>query len=385
MPLFKKTGKNYMPRPMGHIRILMSSRVLLDLEEADTIFREQGKQAYTDYLRCNGEYAADKDPDLGCRRLGKGPLFDVAVALFKLNALSKDPIVEIGLSCKDEIASARAIFRNLAVTDLGPALEWDTATAGRPVSAEIHKAFKTDLFLTRSASDAQIAIDLGIAAAVINFPPVGTYDYNPEGPVRIIVDGDAVAFGDSAELGFRNDVDTIPNYNDAVTTYKEREHQDVDKAIEPGPFTAVLAKIAELNDRFEPGNQPFEIGLLTARGGRASGRALTALETYGIKFNYPSGFMGGADKGEWLEAHRPHLFLDDQKTHLDRGMHFCPTGLVPYKKDGLMQDYLLKKSKPATDFTEAAKCEGKGCDKADCGEVHKKLKVADKSGGPAPK
>lgn len=337
-----------MPRPLGQLRIMMSSRVLLDLEEADIVFRDKGPQAYTDYLRCEGEYAGQGDAALGgFRRLGKGPMFDVALALNRLNVMSPDknsPIVEIGLSCKDENDSADAIFRNLAQSILGEALEWEVATNGHPVDAKIHKAFKTDLFLTRSASDAQLAVDLGIAAAVINFPPVGTYDFESAGPVRIIVDGDAVAFGDSAEVGFRKDVASHPKdkYGDAVSQYKHREHDEVDKTIEPGPFTIVLAKISLLNSLFPPKEAPFEIGLLTARGGLSTARAVATLKAHGVKFNYPSGFMGGGDKGEWLEAHRPHLFLDDQATHLDRGKHFCPTGLVPYKAGGAMHQYQLE-------------------------------------------
>ena len=341
-----------MPRPMGQLKILFSSRVLFDLERADQIFQQKGIQAYTDFLRCEGDCDGEGDPALGgFRRLGKGPMFDFAVALSKLNSKSPDPkkpIIELGLSCKDEIESARPIFRNLAATVLASAFEWETPTAGHPIDERIHKSFKTDLFLTRSAADAQTAIDLDIAAAVINFPPHGTYDYEQEGPVRIIVDGDAVAFGDSAEVGFRNDVSThTTDYSKAVTTYKNREHDQCDQPIEVGPFTVVLAKIAELNSQFPKGQQPFEIGLLTARGAKAADRALTTLEEYGVKFNYPSGFMGGSDKGEWLEAHRPHLFLDDQTTHLDRAKAFCPTGLVPYKSGGPMHTLLQEQAKKA--------------------------------------
>ena len=348
-----------MPRPLGQLRIMMSSRVLLDLEEADMVYKEKGAQGYTDYMRCEGEFKGQGDPALGgFRRLGKGPMFDVALALSKLNVMSLDknnPLVELGLSCKDENDSAEAIMMNLAMSDIGEFLEWETATSGHAIGKEIHQAFKTDLFLTRSPGDAQTAIDLGIAAAVINFPPNGTYDFNAGGPVRIIVDGDAVAFGDSAEVGYRRDVAAHKDdYGQAVQLYKDREHAEVNKMIEAGPFTVVLAKISAINKLFPQGQAPFEIGLLTARGARATCRALSSLRAHGVHFNYPSGFMGGSDKGDWLEAHKPHLFLDDQETHLKRGMFFCPTGLVPYKTGGAMHQYQQELKNASQVFDAAA-------------------------------
>jgi 5'-nucleotidase len=327
-----------MARPMGLLRIMFSSRVLLDLEEADTIFREKGKQAYTDYLRCRGEYQKDYDPEVGGRRLKKGPLFDVAMALQKLNQSSKESLVELGLSCKDETGSALPIFRNLDVAGLGLPIEYRVATAGKKLTKEFHEAFSTDLLLTRSAEDAQTAVDLGIAAAVINFPPEGTYDYdqNSNGPVRLFVDGDAVAFGSGAEVRYRTE---------GLDAYRRLENQDFDQPLDPGPFTAVLAKISQLNERFADGQKPFEIALLTARGSLAAARAITITESLGLKFNGGMFFMGGASKHEVLKAQRPHLFLDDQMTHLKEGAKYCPTGLVAYASGSPMDIYLREQKK----------------------------------------
>lgn len=328
-----------MPRPMGHLRILLSSRVVLDLEEADAVFKEKGKQAYTDYLRCRGDYAKDFDPEIGGRRLKKGPLFDIALALHKLNEVAKEQIVELGLTCKDEIDSALPIFRNLDVAGLGLPMEYRVASAGKKLGREVHEAFSTDLFLTRNTDDAQTAIDLGIAAAVINFPPEGTYDYDQDsGPVRLFVDGDAVAFGSAAELRYRTE---------GLDNYRRLENEDFDKPLDPGPFTSVLAKISVLNERFPDGQKPFEIALLTARGSLASARAVTISETLGLKFNGGMFFMGGASKHEVLKAHRPHLFLDDQMVHLTEGSKYCPTGLVAYATGSPMHEYLLQQKRAA--------------------------------------
>ena len=63
----------YLLRTPGHVRILISSRVLFDMEEAAQIYKEQGPDKVLDYLRARGEYAKDYDPEIGGRRLKPGP------------------------------------------------------------------------------------------------------------------------------------------------------------------------------------------------------------------------------------------------------------------------------------------------------------------------
>lgn len=320
-----------MPRPLGKIRILMSSRVLLDLEEADRVFKEKGLEEYIAYIRAKGAYEKDFDANAGGRRLSPGPLAAFAAAALRLNAGQKEPIVEIGVICKDEVDSALPIMRNLDLNGLSD-VDFRVSTAGDPIALSDHKSFGTDLLLTRNADDAQFAINNGIAAAAINFPSNGSsYERGPHEPVRIWVDGDAVAFGSSAELRYRTE---------GLDKYRKLEEEEFNVGIEPGPFTAVLAKISALNASFPRGKQPFEISLLTARGGNGAARVLTIAEQHGIKFNGRMYFLGGAAKVEILKEHKPDLFVDDQMVHLKDAKEFCPTGLVAYAEGSPMYDYL---------------------------------------------
>lgn len=321
-----------MPRPLGHLRIMMSSRVLFDLEEADGIFKEKGPGAYADYMRGRGEYSGAFDPALKGRALKKGPLYDFAKALLDLNEVNEKPIVELGFFCKDDQETALPIFRNLDVGDMGVLVEYRVATAGNPLAQEIHDAFSTDLLLTRNPQDAQTAIDNGIAAAVINFPPHGTYDHNGKShPVRLFVDCDAVVFGGSSEVRYRTQ---------GLEIYRDLEGKEFDQLLEPGPFTAVLAKMSQLNSEFPKGQSPFTITALTARGGIAAARVMTIAEGLGIRFNGGIFFMGGASKSEVIKAQRPHLYLDDQDVHLDAAKPYCPTGLVAYPAGSAMHRLL---------------------------------------------
>lgn len=344
-----------MPRQMGHLRILFSARVLLNLEAADHVYNEAFKitqeeggdhtaakraavARYNDFVACRGEFAGDDfDPDVRGRRFAKGPLFDFACALAQLNQLSDEPLVEIGLSAKDEAESGITIFRNLDLTALGDHLDYRLLTCGHHVTPEFHQSFGTDLFLSRNPRDVQCARDTGIASALINFPDDWEYDHSAhKGPLKIMVDGDGVAWGEKSEQRFRESVAQSGSLHEGLSRYVALEEQEFDKPIGPGPFTGVLEKISRLNDRFPREKAPFLISLLTARGGRASTRALTTLVDHDIALNGFAEFKGGATKEDGLRAHDPDVYFDDQQTHLSEG-RLCPAGLVFYVSDSPLQ------------------------------------------------
>ncbi len=317
-----------MPRPLGHIRLLFSARVLFDLEEADKIFAEKGEKEYADYMRARGNYAKDFDPEVMGRRLNPGPLWNLAVAALRLNEKSPDT-VEVGVVCKDTSETAFPIFRNLDLSGL--TFQYRIAKSGKGLETSDLESFGADAFFTRNAKDAQLAVDYGVAAAAINFPEGATYTRKEGAPVRLWLDGDAVTFGSSAELGYRTD---------GLEQYRINEFNRVAQPIEEGPFTKLLVKISDLNKKFPKGEQPFELSLLTARGDVASARVMTTLENLGIEFNGDLYFVSGASKNDVLKAKLPDLFLDDQQVHLEKPALYCPTGHVPYKTGSDIFEYL---------------------------------------------
>lgn len=322
-----------MPRPMGQMRIMISARVVFDLEEADKVFRDKGPQEYADYMRGRGAYEKDFDSWIGGRKLNKGPMWDFVATAMEINkrAADKGDVIEIAILCKDTLVTARTIFRNLDLNGF-EGIEHRIATAGKDIRREDHEAFETDLLLTRNATDAQNAVDLDIAAAVINVPPGGTYAPRNDNRLRLWFDGDAVAFGSSAEKVYR---DT------SLEAYREHEAKNFDQPVEEGPFTKFLVKASKINEQFNFDDQPFELSLLTARGANAAAHVPTIAEHFGIVFNGCSYFMGGAAKVNPLKAFRPHLFLDDQMAHLKESMAYCPTGLVAYKTGSAMHQHQL--------------------------------------------
>lgn len=340
-----------MSRPRGHLRILFSSRVLLNLEAADAVYRQSLAQAraqgaagegarqaavaaYNDFVTCRGAYAdGPYDPAVQGRRFAKGPLYDFALGLSRLNQEAGEDLVEIGLSAKDEAESGITIFRNLDVTALGDHLGYRLLTCGNPVIQSFHDSFGTDLFLSRNPQDVQHARDNGVASALIHFPEGWEYDHSERsGPLKIMVDGDGVAWGDQAEQRFRQSVAQADDFKTGLGRYAALEERDFNSPMEKGPFTQVLEKISRLNERFDREEAPFQISLLTARGGKASTRALTTLKNHDIALNGFAEFKAGATKADGLRAHDPDVYFDDQAGHLSEG-RLCPAGLVFYVSD----------------------------------------------------
>lgn len=331
-----------MPRPLGTVRILLSSRVVFNLEEADRVFATEGAAAYADFMRGRGKYAHDFDANSGGRKLAPGAMWNFVAACNAINARhaaidpKAPPVIELAMVCKDTAETALPIFRNLDVQGLSIPVR--QINAGKPIDAENLSSFGFDLFMTRNAADAQFAIDYGVAAAVINFPPGVAYARRAEDALRFCLDGDAVTFGSSAEVTYQTK---------GLQKYRQSEFNKFAQKIEPGPFTAFLKKLCDVNKALvakgEP--EPFKLSLLTARGDEAAARVLTITEDLGITFNDRMYFAAGASKADILRSHMPDLFLDDQQAHLTETSLFCPTGLVPYKTGGAMDLFKKKQAR----------------------------------------
>ena len=325
-----------MPRQMGHIRILISARVLLDLEEADAIFEKHGEQEYADYMRGRGKYKDDFKPELAGRALAPGPLWEFAQTVLALNKPGEEPVVDVGIFCKDSAETSLPVFLNLGAHGLnGTYTEFRFATSGKKLDKTDLGAFETDLLLTRNAEDAQLAVNNGVAAAVINAPPAGTkYSRTPDKALQIWVDGDSVAVGSSSEVIYKRD---------GLEKYFEAEVNNFDQEMEAGPFTAFLAKVSALNAKFPEGEQPFKVTLLTARSNGAVAHIITATEKLGIHFNGGLYFMGYTPKAAVLKSKRPDIYFDDQQVHLQESQLYCPTGLVAYPEGSAMDLFLKEK------------------------------------------
>lgn len=104
--------------------------------------------------------------------------------------------------------------------------------------------------------------------------------------------------------------------------------------MEPGPFANFLKKLSRLQERlpFKMELSPIRIAIVTARNSPADIRVIKTLRDWGV-YADAAFFMGGVEKTEVLKAFKPHIFFDDQDSHLDRASDDVPSGKVPYRSD----------------------------------------------------
>jgi 5'-nucleotidase len=69
--------------------------------------------------------------------------------------------------------------------------------------------------------------------------------------------------------------------------------------------------------------------IITARNAPAHERVVTTLESWGVSAN-ETFFLGGMKKGRILTVLKPHMFFDDQKSHLGYESLDVPMVHIPF-------------------------------------------------------
>ncbi len=76
-------------------------------------------------------------------------------------------------------------------------------------------------------------------------------------------------------------------------------------------------------------NCPIRTALVTARSAPAHKRVILTLRQWGVRLD-ESLFLGGRDKGPFLEAFGADLFFDDSAHNIDNAKHHVASGHVPH-------------------------------------------------------
>lgn len=292
----------------------VASSALFDLTESDAFFRSHGEEAYRRY---QDEHIDDQ--------LTPGVAFPFIQRLLALNDLreSENPLVEVIVLSKNDPSTGLRVLRSVGSHAL--AISRAVFTQGQAPYQYI-EAFDMSLFLSGNRSDVDAATRMGYPAGHV-LPSSVVYD---EGDLslRVAFDFDGVLGNDESERIYKSSAN--------LEEYLKHETEHADRAMIPGPLKNLLqdlnliqelevAKQAE-DDSYVP---RLRISLVTARSAPAHERAVRSLAAWGVTVN-DAFFLGGIEKSKVLKVMKPHVFFDDQTTHLLPASSFAAGVHIPY-------------------------------------------------------
>jgi len=284
--------------------VAISSRVLFDLNESHSVFEEKGTEAYKQYQIKNEDQV-----------LEAGVAYSLVKKLLALKTSDSDePLVEVILLSRNSADTGLRVFNSIKHHQLN--ITRAAFTTGESPYQYI-AAFGSHLFLSANVEDVQQALQAGCAAATI-MPSNTTQNHHDQ--LRIAFDGDAVIFSDEAERIYQND---------GIEAFAENETRDANKPLAGGPFKGFLSALQKLQSHFPVDDSPIRTALVTARSAPAHERVIKTLRAWGIRLDEAL-FLGGLDKGKFLQAFSADFFFDDQKGHCESASNHVATGHVPH-------------------------------------------------------
>ncbi|MFK0216666.1 5'-nucleotidase [Streptomyces vinaceus] len=297
----------------GRLVVGVASSALFDLTDCDAVFRERGEDAY----RAHQEAHVD---DV----LAKGVAFPFVRRLLSLNDLAEpsDPLVEVIILSRNDPDTGLRVMRSIEAHGLP--ISRAVFRQGRP-SHRFIPALNMSLFLSANGADVREAVADGMPAGHVLETARVDDEADPE--LRIAFDFDGVLAGDSAERVFQSA---------GIDGFRAHEVRNATTPHDPGPLREFLAGINRIQRREEderrknPGYRPrVRVSLVTARDAPAHERALLSLKRWGLRVN-DAFFLGGIDKAPVIGALDPHIFFDDQVSHLGGTAPATPSVHIPF-------------------------------------------------------
>lgn len=283
------------------LTVSISSSALFNLEASNAIYATQGVAAYA-------KYQAEHENDI----LEQGVAFPLVKKLLNLNKYGD--FVEIILLSRNSAETGLRIFNSIAHYQL------DITRAAFTSGQSPHRyaaAFKSHLFLSTNAHDVCEALLSGSAAATI-LPSTPTSRKSEQ--LRIAFDGDSVLFSDEAEKVY---------HFQGLKAFTKSEAEAARKPLGMGPLHDFLEALHNLQIKLPRDNCPIRTALITARSAPAHERVVQTFRAWNIRIDEAL-FLGGNDKGAFLQAFEADIFFDDQMGHCISASHHVATGHVPH-------------------------------------------------------
>ena len=286
----------------------VASSALFDLSESHQVYLEDGPDAYRGYQERHLDVI-----------LGKGVAFPFIRRFLNINkCFPRQSPVEVVLFSRNSPETGLRVMRSIA--HYGLDISRAAFMNGKSPYAYL-PAFNTSLFLSANEQDVKSAIAVNYPAGLVLPSKIADEDEDLE--LRVAFDFDGVLADDESETVFKRNND-LDEFHAHETLHVARPHQ-------PGPLADLFQKLAmmqRLEDRAQrrdPGYRKIvRIAIITARNAPSHERVVTTLKSWGVSAD-ETFFLGGMDKARVLSVFKPHIFFDDQLTHLKA----APGGTIP--------------------------------------------------------
>ena len=285
--------------------VAISSRALFDLSESHDLFEREGLDAYRGYQMA-------RENDL----LEPGIAFPLVQKLLRLNRDAMNgPRVEVILLSRNSADTGLRIFNS--IEHYGLDIARAVFTGGAATTPYVN-SFGAHLLLSANPESVGRALAAGVAAATI-LPSKAPQSASDQ--LRIAFDGDAVIFGDESER---------VSQEQGIEAFHRNEVENADTPLSGGPFRGFLAALHNLQAAFPAGDAaPIRTALVTARSAPAHKRVILTLRSWGVRLDEAL-FLGGRDKGPFLQAFGADIFFDDSHANVESARQHVATGHVPH-------------------------------------------------------
>lgn len=286
--------------------VAITARALFHMEDSHALFEREGINAFAEYQR-------QREDEV----LPPGIAFPLVRKLLALNHGSPldAPRVEVILLSRNSSDTGLSVFNSIQHHGLD--IRRATFTSGAPVWPYI-RPFGAQLFLSANPVSVRAALEAGVAAATI-LPARAAQSGHEQ--LRIAFDGDAVIFSDESERVSREH---------GVEAFGLHERERAREPLSGGPFRGFLSALHDLQAAFPPGEAaPIRTALVTARSAPAHERVIRTLRDWGVRLDEAL-FLGGREKGPFLEAFGADIFFDDSPHNIDSARRHVAAGHVPH-------------------------------------------------------
>jgi 5'-nucleotidase len=298
-----------MPFPIEEKLVIgVASSALFDLSDSHQVYLDEGPEAYRSHQ------ARQRDVILA-----RGVAFPFIRRFLSLNrCFPQQAPVEVVLFSRNSPETGLRVMSSIA--HYGLDISRAVFMSGKSPYPYL-PAFNTALFLSANEEDVKSAIAVDYPAGLVL--PSAIADEEDDIELRVAFDFDGVIADDESETVYKRNND-LGEFHAHETLHMARPHQ-------PGPLAGMFRKLAMLQQLEHDAQQAdpdyrriVRIAIITARSAPAHERVVTTLGSWGVSAD-ETFFLGGMDKARVLSVFKPHIFFDDQLTHLKSG----PGGTIP--------------------------------------------------------